>query len=273
MFSWPRRLLRRAGPAPDSAEDYTRRRKAVLLAHTTDRFLRESGITPAAAIRGSIGDIHDWRLLVPHFLRDASADDTRHIYCFGAAHGHTVSELVAGFRLLDLALPTIHVFDSFAGLPPEEPGMPAAPNFVPGAYACSLDEFRRRVDRLELPGEAVVVHAGWFRDTLRPELIADRGLMPALYVDVDCDLYGSTRDALRFMLQHDLIQPGTLIGYDDWGDSELLDGGESRAHRDIVAEFGVAVTELFSWGEPPLVRKLFRVERVAPSTNASAPSL
>ena len=62
------------------------------------------------------------------------------------------------------------------------------------------------------PGEAKIlcppVRGGVRKSFLR--------LRPALYVDIDCDFYGATLTALRFLFRHGLIVPGTLLGYDDW---------------------------------------------------------
>jgi hypothetical protein len=109
----------------------------------------------------------------------------------------------------------------------------------------------------------VLVYPGWFCDTLDARLVTTGRFKPAAYVDVDADLYRSTRDALEFMFAHRLIRPGTLIGYDDWGDTTLWTAGESRAHLEVTRRYGVQATALFSWGESPLVRTLFRVDRVA----------
>lgn len=255
---------------PGSKEDYARRRSAVAARATVEAFLQRLDHPVPAQLRASLRNIHDWRWLVPAFAAAVpAAPDLEDIYCFGAAHGHTVRDLVLAYRAAGLALPRLHAFDSFMGLPDEEPGVPAAPNFVAGAYACTMEEFLRRVDALALPSGALTVHPGWFADTLQPSLISSHRFAPAVYVDVDCDLYVSTRDALRFMLRHRLLRRGSLIGYDDWGDSESIGGGESRAHHELVDEFGLAVTELFSWGEPPLVRKLFRLESVSSHRDAS----
>jgi hypothetical protein len=56
------------------------------------------------------------------------------------------------------------------------------------------------------PGEAKIlcppVRGGVRKSFLR--------LRPALYVDIDCDFYGATLTALRFLFRHGLIVPGTL---------------------------------------------------------------
>lgn len=233
-------------------------------AWTSGRFLGTAGLVLSAEERRRVENIHSWRFLIPKFVADAATSEPlADIYCFGAAHGHTVSELVAAFRFQALRLPTIHAFDSFEGLPDEEPGIAIPPVWRRGAFANSLEDFQRRVAPMNFAPGMLVVHAGWFADTLKAGDVAAGVLKPACYVDFDADLYCSTRDALAFMFGQRLIRAGTLIGYDDWGDTELWRAGESRAHQEVTERYGVRATQLFSWGEPPLVRTLFRVDSVA----------
>ena len=62
-------------------------------------------------------------------------------------------------------------------------------------------------------------------------------MRPALYVEIDCDLYSSTSLALEWLLANRLIVPGTLLGYDDLVSGGR--GGEARAHREMVARHGL----------------------------------
>ena len=82
-------------------------------------------------------------------------------------------------------------------------------------------------------------------------------MRPAAYVDIDCDLFGSSMAALSWLVQSGLIVPGTLIGYDDWwtvpcvgqhSDPEGLARGrlpsaegEWRAHVEMARRFGVSL--------------------------------
>jgi hypothetical protein len=136
-----------------------------------------------------------------------------------------------------------------------------------GAFTNTLENFSRRIATLHLAADVLVVHPGWFDHTLRREDVENGTLRPAIDIDCDVDLYRSTRDALEFMFAHRLIRPGTLLGYDDWGDTELWTAGESRAHREVTDRYGAKTTQLWSWGEPPLIRTLFRVD----SVSATAP--
>ena len=58
-------------------------------------------------------------------------------------------------------------------------------------------------------------------------------VQPALLVDIDCDLYVSAIDALRWMLRSQLLVAGSLVRYDDWPAAKHYPnasafGGETR---------------------------------------------
>ena len=76
---------------------------------------------------------------------------------------------------------------------------------------------------------------GFYDKSLTPELVRERNMKPALFVEIDCDLYVSTIQALDWMLREKLIVVGTLIGYDDFhaGGS----GGERQAHHEMVKKY------------------------------------
>jgi hypothetical protein len=200
----------------------------------------------------------DWRLLVPRYIDRFSDGHTDwQIYCFGVAHGQTVTELSSGFSTLSMALPHMHLFDSFQGLPQERSGIAIPPIWHVGAYREPSSTLKKKLESIGL--HDYTLHDGWFKDTLDPLLVANASFKPAVYVDIDADLYSSTIDILDFMFSHDLIRSGTLIGYDDWGNTDLWTASESRAHKEMTAKYGARCAQLFSWGEPPTIRKLFLV--------------
>lgn len=204
--------------------------------------------------------IHSWRQLIPWYLaRFDTLKDKRQFYCFGVAHGSTVEGLVMGLQNRGMEIPFMHLFDSFEGLPQEDPGIQVPAVWNVGAFSAPLPELKKKLAAMDMTDDRCTIHQGWFSETLRPELVEGGVFQPAAYVDIDADLYNSTMDVLDFMFEHRLIRPGTLIGYDDWGDTDLWTAGESRAHKEIVEKYDVKCAQLFSWGEPPLIRKLFLV--------------
>ena len=68
-------------------------------------------------------------------------------------------------------------------------------------------------------------------------------MAPAFLVDIDCDLYSSTVDALRFVLEAGILVPGSYVYYDDVTLTNWLrpnqTEGEHRAHSEIAREWGL----------------------------------
>jgi hypothetical protein len=158
-----------------------------------------------------------------------------------------------------MKIPHMQLFDSFKGLPREEPGVNTPPVWNVGAFSAPRTVFHGKLQALNLPEDTYSVYEGWFKDTLNAQLVQSGVFKPAVYVDIDADLYGSTLEVLDFMFLNKLIRSGTLIGYDDWGDTDLWTAGESRAHKEVMAKYGARCAQLFSWGEPPSIRKVFLV--------------
>jgi hypothetical protein len=88
-------------------------------------------------------------------------------------------------------------------------------------------------------------------------------MKPAVFVDLDADIYSSTYTALDFMFRNGLIQRGTLLAYDDWGGTpgwQTYSDGESRAHNEICNKYKVQVQHMVQYGYSyPHVQKVFLV--------------
>ena len=78
---------------------------------------------------------------------------------------------------------------------------------------------RFKINRSRAEGNTSFVR-GFFNQTLRPTLARERRMRPALYVDVDTDLYVSTMQALDWLfcsgLMHAGSRNGTVVRDDDW---------------------------------------------------------
>lgn len=157
-------------------------------------------------------------------------DGLWHAYEFGVYRGRSM-------RYLDIALHPRRwwAFDSFQGLPSSR---------EPWAAGTLVDDQRESLSAL-LGAERVSFVAGWYNESLPPAPAVLAQMRPALWVDIDCDLYLSTAQALDFMFAHALIRPGTLIGYDDWwsepcrGVGSPLGSGEGRAHVEMANKYRV----------------------------------
>ena len=134
-------------------------------------------------------------------------------------------------------------FDSFQGLPPEQGTVRSKTSQVywhPGAFSstAALGEKSAQQILRYIDDERVSFVPGFYNESLTPTLKAERKMRPALYVEIDCDLYISTVQALDWMLENKLIIPGTLVGYDDFL-SGGKDAGEWQAHNEMVAKYGL----------------------------------
>jgi hypothetical protein len=123
-------------------------------------------------------------------------------------------------------------FDSFAGLPPVD-----SSDFEiwhEGQFACSRNEFEAVLRRKGFRPEDYEIVEGFYNKSLTPDLseaLVERGVKASV-VYIDCDLYESTRAALRFI--GPFLQDGTVICFDDFynyrGNSDF---GEQKAFREF----------------------------------------
>uniref|UniRef100_A0A7S3AJK4 Uncharacterized protein n=1 Tax=Haptolina ericina TaxID=156174 RepID=A0A7S3AJK4_9EUKA len=109
------------------------------------------------------------------------------------------------------------------------------------------------------------------------------GMRPAFLLDIDCDLYTSATQALRFSLDAGLLVPGTFVYYDDVSayDLEALEHPrmrntskeyeipeELRAHMEISKEYGLRwrSTRNLGWYLGPVKGLEWIVQRPARDT-------
>jgi len=92
---------------------------------------------------------------------------------------------------------TLHLFDTFEGLP--DPGSQDH-GFTSGEYACALESVQQYLK----PYSNVRFHKGLFPDTAGP--VTERKFS---FVNLDVDLYDSTRGALAFFYPR--MSPGGII--------------------------------------------------------------
>lgn len=154
---------------------------------------------------------------------------------FGVWRGSTFAQFYHAFRRhrLDVAM---YAFDSFEGLP-EPTGRDALTGYEPfraGQFGCSALEFSAELRGRWVPESAYTIVAGFYADTLRPELYDKLGLGRAALVWIDCVLYESARSVLEFI--RPLLQDGTVLMFNDFyrfkGHPAL---GERKAFAELLA--------------------------------------
>jgi len=134
---------------------------------------------------------------------------------FGTAQGYAFAKLLYATRYLKLEDQiTVHGFDSFEGLPltqnPEDRGI-MGNRWMEGAYRASYDILR---DYCEGKGyRNYALHAGYFENTLTPDLLETLRQQPPILVWLDCDLYSSTRSVMERLMP--VLPNGSVIYFDD----------------------------------------------------------
>jgi len=74
-------------------------------------------------------------------------------------------------------------------------------------------------------------------------------MKPAFFISVDCDLYGSTIQALEWLLKHEMLKAGTFVYYDEFDD------GEGPAHRELSDKYGLEWEDLAYFHSKDLPKK------------------
>jgi hypothetical protein len=81
----------------------------------------------------------------------------------------------------------------------------------PLSVAEAAESWRQQLHASE---NKITLVPGFYNESLTSDLARDAP--PALYVDINCDLYVSSLQALDWLFKHRIARQGTLISYDDW---------------------------------------------------------
>jgi hypothetical protein len=186
------------------------------------------------------------------FEHVATESMTGDYYEFGLYSGGSFQHAQREAKRLGLSKTRFWGFDSFQGLP-EVTDADRAVGFSTGAYACDRATVERLLNQWEFDWSCAELIEGWYEDSLTPTLAAEKGMRPAAIVTVDCDIYKSTVPVMRFMTP--LIQPGTVIIFDDWYCFKERDGERKAfgefigAHPEWLAEY----LPSFGWSDQSFV--------------------
>lgn len=212
----------------------------------------------------------DQREFIVKYAKDNSiALKNKDIYEFGMSIGKSLVKLRRYMVDYDVTCHNIYCFDSFIGLPHHEPGTPN--NWFKGAFNAvtrlGVNTVQEAIQAFQdkITFSPVQTHfiPGFYKDSLNKALTAKYDFKPAYYVDVDVDLYSSTVECLDFMFRNNLIQPGTFIAYDDWGGTVEYEGGESKAHVEIMSKYNATTEHIYTDGDArPCIRKVFVIHGV-----------
>jgi O-methyltransferase len=179
---------------------------------------------------------------------------------FGTMSGNTAKEMAGSMKIAEACaspqwwakhpkMKRLHLFDSFEGFPNDERDADAphvqSSIWRPGnCKGLSQTELVERVIRdTKFPIERVKVHAGWFKDTVK-----DFGGRVSV-VNIDCDLYSSTMDALLPLFNRNQISDGCAVLFDDFNCNRASPShGQRKAWGELKHKFGLQVSDEGSYG-------------------------
>jgi hypothetical protein len=181
-------------------------------------------------------------------------------------------------------------FDSFSGMPHEEGslllrhhkqdpawargGLNAAAIIGSGDWSTLKETLISNIGYLRAK---TILIKGFFNSTLRAgaHMGTRRWNHGAFLIDIDCDLYTSTVQALTFALETGVLRPGSFVYYDDLSEYDRKEhkrlmhlNEENLAHHNISAAWGLHWRTLPSLGNYP---GPIGVTRAPPTPPAGAP--
>lgn len=202
-----RRIINRLLPPPNDGAAPISLAAEFVFAEAVDGDYLEFGVFKGASF---IEAVH--KLEAAHRKwGDHNVQQNRQAYSEGSS-----SEADRDFHTLQFKKPVRYIaFDSFCGLPSLEEADQGHSRFRQGRYNFAEEDFIRNVlSHSKLPRNRLITVPGFYEDTLNDELYAALDLTSASVVMIDCDLYSSALDVLKFITP--LIVDGTILIFDDW---------------------------------------------------------
>ena len=148
---------------------------------------------------------------------------------FGVYKGASLIRFYNLFKEYDLTDIRLFAFDAFKGLPNSEGSV-----FREGEFFFPKGPFIKRIKKAGVNPERVIIVEGFFNESLTDTIKNVNNLSKAAIIHVDCDLYESTVDVLRFC--QDLIQEGTILIFDDYlsfrSETDPTQYGEEKAFKE-----------------------------------------
>jgi hypothetical protein len=205
----------------------------------------------------------DWFMSIKEFNLKIEDDIKNHIkmiwqslkgecdvYEFGVYTGGTLKDISSQLDFYSIPARKIWGFDSFEGLPIEEEGkMLEGKHWNEGAFsACdALNiwnwEELENVILEKINRKNVKLIKGFYSETLNKILIKENDFKPAMFVNIDVDLYISTIDVLTWLFENKLVTIGTVIRYDDVNFIPETEG-ELLAHKEMCEKYKVECERL-----------------------------
>lgn len=163
---------------------------------------------------------------------DGLVGDDGDYYEFGLFRGGAFWFAQQACRELGMQKTHFYGFDSFSGLPAVEGVDKSGNRFFEGQFSCSKGEVIHNLTKHGVDWSRTTLIEGVFADSLTEEEKRHNNFRKVNVAFIDCDLYASTRDVLRWLAS--LLTDGSILLFDDWrtfGENPEL--GQQRAFREF----------------------------------------
>lgn len=186
------------------------------------------------------------------------------VYCFGVYTGWSVGQVGHDFKSNGLKPNNFWGFDSFEGLPKEKDGIQTHPEWYEGAFDSrklkgnqygidfSKGDFIENIKTnfTNRSGYQIELIKGFYSESLTDDLVKEKNMKPACFVDMDVDIYISTQQSMDWMARNGLIE-NTLFYFDDWMSAkEPYTFGEALAMKEICDKYGYNYKKLWELNNP-----------------------
>lgn len=221
-----------------------------------------------------------WRYqnIKQHVINAYRETNYNNFYQFGVFTCRSMVDMAKMAQEGNMNIDKFYGFDSFEGLPDDQENMYeiikayGIDDWYKGQYSGAkwfgvenADEAlvaSRNLLENFIPKDKLVLVKGYWENVLTDELFEEFKMGPALLIDVDGDIYHSAWHCLDFCLKNNILVPGTIVAYDDWGSPnfETFGSGESRAHKEISDKYKLEWRPIFQLGRSsPHVQKVFKL--------------
>ncbi len=195
---------------------------------------------------------YSWRTQFIKSINDELILNNGDFYQVGVYNGSSIKLLIKLFQDYKYKINNIFGFDSFTGLPKEEKDSLNIQSWNEGRFNLvtkdnDIDNVKNKILQF-INNENVKLIEGYYKDTMNINTIKNYNMKPASYIDMDCDIYSSTVEALDFFYDNKLLVKGTIIGYDDWSMGNIkkyeYKAGQSKAHQEFCIKNNITFKRL-----------------------------
>jgi hypothetical protein len=178
---------------------------------------------------------------------------------------------VEHMRALGFEFGNLWGFDSFQGIPPSDDvrnspdlrskwgaGMFNAAETLAlklGARAYNFTFMSEYItDQVGYGRDKTILVRGYYNQSLPALPPSKRARMQtAMLVDLDCDIYEATMEAMHFLITQRIVRPGTIVYYDDWLPGRPIDGvGQRKAFVELTKTYTIDWHAILGPDEKPL---------------------